>query len=1374
MNQESHTIQVLLDTGNEAVSIVSSRWIAYHDLTPNKTTDTKNIKYAGTEQGVVLNQSLEIKLKLVSPITSTSETGVVTSYVMNTKDDMILSYEDIRMNFLKTMVETIVQSSLRGTERALDLLEGVAAVEVAEELEQFYNAQPNKALNTLEPSEGEVILPTFDEILVAKEEDVVGPSNMFGQVAEDCEQAKYNQRLQDYRENYRKAFSVTMYSELREDIRQLMESDIAINTFTFKTWKGVNMEPIKLKFEGLPSYLKQQARVIPHELKIPVQEALNKYVDLGLLVLDNRCSYGAGLVAVRKPDGTARICGDYRMVNQFLAGIPYEMPNIAETIELMRGFTIFAELDWTTAFRQLPLDSISAERLAVTTPWGIYKPLFVPEGITCGSALLMQHAYSVFQDMVGFVAPVHDNILVGATDYKDLMTKLKLLFARCAEKNIQLKIQKSNIGLRRIKFFGYIIAEQKYYIDPARIKALELIDFPNTRKKVLSFLGVLTFISPFIPNYADRMKLIFEMSKKDFSFDPGTWGNIDYKKAFEQAKIHATEACSLYFPDRTLDWTLRTDASGVGVGAVLVQAMPLGRPSQKERSKAKELDLVYERGDISYVEVPIAFTAKILSPQAQKWSVTEQELFAIVHAFKKLERLLRLKPFILQTDHNNLVTLRTGTLATSPKCVRWRQWMAQFPFILEHIKGKHNRMADFISRHLYGEEIQPEPMVATLEVEGSSQGRRNDFENMEEAIAQVHDAIGHHRGAEATWMELQRIYAPKCPISYQMVKDYVRECGICRKFRTRPEVLTTLNKAIPLKEPRSVVHVDVLKLDTDKLGNTYLFVFVNALTKYTLLYPAPTKRPEEFADALLVYMATVGLCDIIVADQGSEFTAHTSRILTEHLGPRLQYTLVGRPQANAFVERVNQEVLKELRILMLNPNLRHRWSHQTSICLVQLLLNTRKRTASGFSPIDLTFGKGEERYFPDPLKLRQGEREEESKALYRFNEHLRIIQTSHKEALEKIKKKQPDIVVYYNKGDLVLRKGSKTTKHRFQDLKLQPPKKGPYIVIKQLEADDGQPSNTVVCKGVNDEEQQSFHHETLEIFPGTLEEAKELQKIDQFEETIESIMAHKGNISSRTEVSYLTCFSDGDKKWLPYNVVKETQAVEMYWKLFLWSKDMNMTLEAVSLKKGLMNPKKNETLKSAIERIVYAPNRPSIGENKYISIYVFNNPKWDITEEDMDLFLNRQTSIEPLLRIKVSDIQEKTLEIAFLDMKYLHRKREVIFKRNIDLYSYMKYSVHTIEGRNQILWDEEKLTSSNFLDILYKGNNLTKTVTKSRHKRNLARLELRDKRVTWRDVDPDVQWDSEVQYESSDTWDGAYDDDYEDLRWFEAMKNGRK
>ena len=95
------------------------------------------------------------------------------------------------------------------------------------------------------------------------------------------------------------------------------------------------------------------------------------------------------------------------------------------------------------------------------------------------------------------------------------------------------------------------------------------------------------------------------------------------------------------------------------------------------------------------MEKPCLFVSHALSEQAWRWGITELELDAFVYCVKHLSPYLLGKEFIVRTDHKNLIHLANSTV---PKLVRWRIIPSEFKYLIEHIPGASNVVADRLTR----------------------------------------------------------------------------------------------------------------------------------------------------------------------------------------------------------------------------------------------------------------------------------------------------------------------------------------------------------------------------------------------------------------------------------------------------------------------------------------------------------------------------------------------------------------------------------------------------------------------------------------------------------------------------------------------------
>ena len=154
------------------------------------------------------------------------------------------------------------------------------------------------------------------------------------------------------------------------------------------------------------------------------------------------------------------------------------------------------------------------------------------------------------------------------------------------------------------------------------------------------------------------------------------------KQAIQSAPV-------LALPNDNLPFVVQTDASGFAVGAVLQQ----------------------DQGDGLR---PIAFLSKKLLDAETRYPTHEKELLAIVHALKAWRHYLYGKPIRVLTDHHSLQRFQTQP-QLSARQARWKDTFAEFNLTIEYVEGKHNVVADALSRRPdHAPDQQPTLMLALV------------------------------------------------------------------------------------------------------------------------------------------------------------------------------------------------------------------------------------------------------------------------------------------------------------------------------------------------------------------------------------------------------------------------------------------------------------------------------------------------------------------------------------------------------------------------------------------------------------------------------------------------------------------------------------
>ncbi|GFY27623.1 retrovirus-related Pol polyprotein from transposon 297 [Trichonephila clavipes] len=149
---------------------------------------------------------------------------------------------------------------------------------------------------------------------------------------------------------------------------------------------------------------------------------------------------------------------------------------------------------------------------------------------------------------------------------------------------------------------------------------------PHNSKEVSKFLGMSQWYAKFIKNYADICERLYNLKRKLNLFI----SSIHAHKAFDVVNAAVTKAPVLKFPDFKKPFELFTDASSIGVGAVL---------NQEQR--------------------PVVFASRTLSAAERNYTATERECLAVVWALNKFRTYLGSLPIKVITDHAALTHLTT-------------------------------------------------------------------------------------------------------------------------------------------------------------------------------------------------------------------------------------------------------------------------------------------------------------------------------------------------------------------------------------------------------------------------------------------------------------------------------------------------------------------------------------------------------------------------------------------------------------------------------------------------------------------------------------------------------------------------------------------
>lgn len=655
---------------------------------------------------------------------------------------------------------------------------------------------------------------------------------------------------------------------------------------------------------------------------------------------------------------------------------------------------------------------------------------------------------------------------------------------------ITVNPRKVQLVSNRINLLGFIVEQGTIRPDEQKLQAILHFPPPTGVKSLQRFLGMAGFYRHFIPHCADLARPLHQLLRKGAHW---SWTNME-QAAFQALSEAIADTARLRLPDLNLPFTVQTDASDYGLGAVLLQ----------------------EYQGMLY---PLAFASHTLSGAERNYTVTEKECLAIVFALKKFDMYLDGAAFTIQTDHQALSWL-SKLQNPSGRLARWALSLQKYNYRVEYRKGTGNKVADALSRAPLSGDGEPaaEVLVVTVpeEVWGTLVSRQQllDAQRSDDQCKQICSGLGaatstgNTRFANTYGSYLQaedglllryvpslethddespfRVFIPRtlrktfmayfhdtrlaghsdgkrtfeklCRVATwpHMRKDvitYVQTCPTCQTAKPRGGKPPGLMQSVESRYPWEIVACDAMgPYPRSAKGCRYLLVLTDHFSKWVELYPLRRLDSKVIWDCLLQTFTRFGFPKQLITDNATYFTGRIFADTCKVLGVHHKRTTPYHPQAN-ITERVN----RNLKTMLVAFTDRHRdWDARVQE--MAFATRTTVNRSTGFTPAAILLGR--ELKFPIEHELtHDSESPRCNYATFAQNLSSRWSETL-REARENLELARLEHCNQYNKGrrplefavgDEVLRRT-----HPLSDAakgfaaSLAPRWDGPYVIAKQI------------------------------------------------------------------------------------------------------------------------------------------------------------------------------------------------------------------------------------------------------------------------------------------------------------------------------------
>ena len=686
---------------------------------------------------------------------------------------------------------------------------------------------------------------------------------------------------------------------------------------------------------------------IPHSQLHMVDEHIEDMLAKGI-IKESNSPWSQPLVIVTKKDGSPRFCVDFRRLNFITKKQIFPMPRIDDVLDCLGDACYFTTLDLASGYWQIPMSPQDMEKTAFCTRKGNFEFRVMPMGLVNASYTFQKMMQLVLSGLQWQICMVYlDDVIVYSKSFNAHLDNLRSVFDRFRKEGLKLKPKKCHFCKPEVLYLGHVVGRNGIKPNPEKVEVIRTYPVPSNCDEVRSFVALVSYYRRFVKGFASIASPLNNLLKKGVTFE---W-NDECQTAFERLRDSLLEAPILSYPNFQETFSLYTDASNTGIGAILAQ-------------------------HIDGCEKTIAYASRSLKPHERKYATIDRECLALVWGIKHFRPYLYGREFEVITDHNPLKWLDNAKDPHS-RLSRWSLSLQSYAFTIKHRPGKSHGNVDTLSR-MPDVGIRKEPckaglvtsvnaidlpglqldrikssqrqdpslsdlinyfekgeiptdstsarrLMATVEDYVFEEGALYHLDNRrarsrsiirkqlviprslkDEVMLSLHEELtSGHLSFMKTYLKIKERYF--WTGMYTEIEKWCASCVDCATKKTPRNLAKAPLQPIPVEGPFDRVAVDVLgPFPTSERGNKYVVIFTDYFTKW------PEAFAIECADAATTARLFVEeiLCRHsaprkLLSDRGKNFLAKVVKGICQMVNTSKVNTTSYHPECDGLVERFN-------------------------------------------------------------------------------------------------------------------------------------------------------------------------------------------------------------------------------------------------------------------------------------------------------------------------------------------------------------------------------------------------------------------------------------------------------------------------------------
>ena len=631
----------------------------------------------------------------------------------------------------------------------------------------------------------------------------------------------------------------------------------------------------------------QKGANLPQALEGKAQKHLERLMQKGI-IRESSSNWRNPIRFLEKANGDIRLVVNLMKLNDLVVKDNYSISNMKTIIQKAYGSSWFTVVDLKEAFYSIEMEERDKHKTAFEFKGNVYEWNSMVMGYKNSPMILQRVMDIILKDYLNDGVQVYlDDIIIHAKTREKHDELVDKVLKKLYENNLRLNLEKIQYAKNEVEVLGVKINGDD--IIPLEEHKDKIIKFgvPSKIKDVRKFLGSVNWLRAYIKNIAEKTYFLTSSLKVK---DERHWQwTKNMQTEFESIKNEIKEIERLQIVDYDKMFVLRTDASNVGIGAVLMQ-----------QNKDGELKVV-------------EYASKKLTPSEMQYGITEKEMLGVFWGVKKFDYELRGRKFTIETDHKALERIREKPNFDNVKVNRMVEHLMEYDFDIKYIKGEIMGKADELSREECVKrnkiEERTTKMINTKYqkhvkiVDGIKYWQFNDdkcvklpeVEERKDICVREHEKL-QHRGAECVYYSLkQRMYWPGIKATIEKV---VKQCAVCqennRKKRNAPVYVES-------SKPFEKVAIDIMHLSDE---NKYLLVGIDYFTRFVATRLIDRKDMHSVTKAMSAWFSEGHIPETLISDNGKEFVNSEMENMCKKYG--IEHVKVGveSHRSNERVERI--------------------------------------------------------------------------------------------------------------------------------------------------------------------------------------------------------------------------------------------------------------------------------------------------------------------------------------------------------------------------------------------------------------------------------------------------------------------------------------